>query len=253
MPSFRASAIPLCACALFASVTLTGCAASRLSAQTPPGERLAGDWKLDPARSDDLGRAVAELRAQGAKVRRGSRAGSGSGQQGSGYSRHRGTGAGAGGPGGAGGQQDEQGPQDESPPGPDSGAAGAGVGLAPHASPVDELMSSVPRGDYLRITVSPSAFTVISGDSTDEYTPGLESEISAVQGDAQQISGWKGADYVIDTRPQWGAEIIQSYALTKDGRLAMTVRLTGGRTHFTFTRVYDRTTRVAPLAPPTNN
>jgi hypothetical protein len=114
-------------------------------------------------------------------------------------------------------------------------------------------MSSVPRGDYLRIQVSPSAFTVNSGVSSDEYTPGLVSEISAAQGDAQQISGWKGADYVIDTRPQWGAEIIQSYTLTKDGRLAVTVRLSGERTRFRFTRVYDRTTRVAPLAPPTNN
>lgn len=261
MPSFRASAIPLCTCALFASITLTGCATSGLSAQMPPGERLAGDWKLDLARSDDLGKAVAELRAQGAKGRRGSGAGSGSGsgQPGSGHPRHRRTGGGAGSPGGAGGpgvpggQPDEQGPQVESPPGSDSGVAGAGAGFAPHASPVDELMSSLPRGDYLRITVSPGAFTVISGDSNDEYTPGLQSEISAVQGDAQQISGWKGADYVIDTRPQWGAEIIQSYTLTKDGRLAMTVRLTGGRTNFRFTRVYDRTTRVAPLAPPTNN
>ncbi len=249
MPSFRVTAIPFCACALFAAVILTDCATSSLSAQTPPGERLAGDWKLDPARSDDLGKAVADLRAQAAKEQRSSRSGGGSGQQSSGYSRHRRTGGGA---GEAGGQQGEQGPQDESP-GPDSGVEGAGLGRAPRASPIDELMSSVPRGDYLRITVSPSAFTVISGDSSDEYTPGLQSEISAVQGDAQQISGWKGADYVIDTRPQWGAQIIQSYALTKDGRLAVTVRLTGGKTNLRFTRVYDRTARVAPLAPPTNN
>lgn len=248
MPSFRASAIPSCACALFAAVILTGCATSRLSAETPPGERLAGDWKLDPARSDDLGKAVEELRAQSAKARRGSS--SGGRQQGPGYSRHGRRGGGAGGPGG---EQGGQGPQDESPSGPESGVEGAGAGLAPRASPVDELMSSVPRGDYLRITVSPSAFTVISGDSSDEYTPGLQSEISAVQGDAQQISGWKAADYVIDTKPQWGAEIIQSYSLTKDGKLAMSVRLTGRKINFTFTRVYDRTTRVAPLAPPTNN
>lgn len=121
------------------------------------------------------------------------------------------------------------------------------------ASPVSELMSSIPRGDYLRITVSSGAFTVISGDSTDEYTPGLQSDISAEQGDAQQISGWKGADFVIDTKPRLGAEILQSYTLTKDGRLMMTLRLTGRGTKFTFNRVYDRTAQVAPLAPPTNN
>lgn len=251
MPSFRASTIPFCACALFAAVILTGCATSRLSAETPPGERLAGNWKLDPARSDDLGKAVEELRAQSTKARRGSGSSGRPQAHGPGYSRHGRRGGGAGGQGGASGQQGEQGPQEENPPGPDSGVEGAG--LAPRASPVDELMSSVPRGDYLRITVSHSAFTVISGDSSDEYTPGLQSEISAVQGDAQQISGWKGADYVIDTTPQWGAEIIQSYSLTKDGRLAMSVRLIGRKINFTFTRVYDRTTRMAPLAPPTNN
>ena len=94
---------------------------------------------------------------------------------------------------------------------------------------------------------------MISGDSTDEYTAGVESDISAVQGDAQQFTGWKGTDYVIDTRPQLGAEIIQTFSLTKDGTLSMTVRLSGNHIRFTFTRIYDRTTGVTPLAPPTIN
>jgi hypothetical protein len=118
---------------------------------------------------------------------------------------------------------------------------------------VDELMSNVPRGDYLGIKVSSSSFTVISGDSTDEYTPGVESDISAVQGDAQQFTGWKGTDYVIDTKPELGAEIIQTFSLTKDATLSMTVRLSGNGIHFTYTRIYDRTTGVTPLAPPTIN
>ena len=88
-------------------------------------------------------------------------------------------------------------------------------------------MSNVPQGDYLRIKVSSGAFTVTSGDSSDEYTPGVESDISAVQGDAQQFTGWKGTDYVIDTKPQLGAEIIQTFSQTKDGTLSMTVRLSG--------------------------
>lgn len=120
----------------------------------------------------------------------------------------------------------------------------------PRSSSVDELMSNVPQGDYLRISVSANAFTVTSGNSSDQYTPGLESDISAEQGDAHQMSGWKDKAYVIDTKPQFGAEIIQSYGLTKDGRLAVAVRLSGRGTKLTFTRVYDRTTHVAPLAPP---
>jgi len=244
MPLLRASAIPLFTCTVVAMAALTGCASSRLSSELPPGQRLAGDWKLDVARSDDLGKAIAELRSQSAAARPASR--SGGQRQGPAGARHRRRG------GGPGEQPRGQANPDESSPGSDGGGQEVGAGPVP-ASPVDELMASVPRGDYLKIKVSSGAFTVISGDSSDEYTPGLESDISAVQGDARQISGWKGGDYVIDTKPQWGAEIIQSYALTKDGRLAMTVRLSGGRTHFTFTRLYDRTTRVAPLAPPTNN
>jgi len=246
MSSFRARAVPLSAAAVIAAAVLTGCASSRFSSALPPGVGLAGDWKLDSARSDDLGKAVDELRAQREKGRHGM-----AGEQHQGpltYSGRRRRSGGA-----SGGQQGGEAGQGESSSGPGGGEPGVGAGLPPRTSPVDELMSSVPRGDYLRISVSPSAFTVVSGDSSDEYTPGLESEISAQQGDAQQISGWKGADYVIDTKPQWGPEIIQSYSLTKDGHLSVTIRLTGGETHLTFTRIYDRTTRVAPLAPPTIN
>lgn len=245
MPPFRACAVPACATAFLAAVVLCGCTSSRLSPEPPSGVRLAGDWKLDPARSDDLGKAVDELRAQRAKALQ---AEAEKQEQGDGsYTGKRPSG------GGSGSQQDEDAGQGESSPGPESVGPVLGAGASPGTSPVDELMSSVPRGDYLKITVSRNAFTVVSGDASSEYTPGLESEISAEQGDARQISGWKGADYVIDTKPQWGAEIVQSYSLTQDGRLAMTVRLTGRGTNLTFTRIYDRTTRVAPLAPPTIN
>ena len=242
MPTFRARLILVrVTCIAAALAALAGCASSRLSSEAPPGVRLAGDWKLDYARSDDLGKAVEQLRQQGRHARR---------------DVHREQ------PGG--GTADNEGPargrrraDDDRSERQQGEAAGQGgelsAGPAPRLSPVDELMSNVPRGDYLRITVTPGSFTVTSGDSSDQYTPGLASEISAEQGDAQQISGWKGGEYVIDTRPQWGPQIIQSFGLSKDGRLTLTVRLTGGGTHFTFTRVYDRTTRVAPLAPPTLN
>lgn len=237
----RARTASLCATALVA--VLAGCATSGLSSEAPPGVRLAGDWKLDPARSDDLGKAVEQLRAQSQKERRSTRNSQPQDAQGppSGHRHMR-----RGGPPGQQGQgtgsgDSASGPGEEADAGP------------PRSSPVDELMSSVPRGDYLRITVGPNAFMVTSGGSADQYTPGLVSDISAVQGEAQQISGWKGTDYVIDTKPQWGPEIIQTYSLSKDGSLTMTVRLSGGRTKLTFTRIYARTTRVAPLAPPTIN
>ena len=244
MSSIRASVVPVCATALIAAAVLTGCASEpHLSAQLPSGVRLAGDWKLDPAHSDDLGRAVEELRAQQAKARH--QVAPAQQQQGlGGYGGHR---------RGGGGQQGGQQGGDEGTSGPESGEPEVGIGGPTRTSAVDELMSTVPQGDYLRIKVSPSAFTVTSGDSSDEYTPGVESDISAVQGDAQQFTGWKGTDYVIDTKPQIGAEIIQTFSQAKDGTLSMTVRLSGSEVHFTFTRVYDRTTGVTPLAPPTIN
>jgi hypothetical protein len=248
MPSHQVRAVFRYATALTAAVALAACATSHLSADLPPGVHLAGDWKLDTARSDDLGKAVDQLRAQAQKARRSMAGGQTTpaatgGMQGpAGGHRHRGS--------GQGGQQGTQGDQNQNTGEPGVGSDEMSAG-PPRFSPVDELMSSVPRGDYLKISVSANSFTVSSGDSSDQYTPGLQSEISAEQGDAQQMSGWKGQDYVIDTKPQWGAEIIQRYGLTKDGKLTMTVRLTGNRTKLIFTRVYDRTARVAPLAPPT--
>ena len=247
MPPYRLSAVHPYAIALIAAAALAGCATSNLSAEAPPGVHLAGDWKLDTAHSDDLGKAVDELRAQAQRARR--NAGSGQTQGGSGGPQDSAGGHRHMRRGGQGGQQGDQN-QNAAEPGEGEDDMSAGPS---RYSPVDELMSNVPRGDYLRIGVGANSFTVSSGDSSDEYTPGLQSEISAEQGDAQQISGWKGADYVIDTKPQLGAEIIQRYGLTKDGKLTLTLRLTGGRTKLTFTRVYVRTTRVAPLAPPTIN
>jgi hypothetical protein len=234
MPSLRASAVPHWVTAIAAAALLAGCASSRLSAVTPPGVRLAGDWRLDPSRSDDLGKALAQLRAQTRKgsPRRESPGALGAAREGS--------------PG------EERGERNGEQPGQSPGGE-MSIGPAPRVSPVDELMSRVPQGSYLRITASTGAFTVTSGAGSNQYTPGQPSDVSAQQGYAQQISGWKGTDYVIDTRPQWGPQIIQSYGLTRHGRLKVTVRLLGRRIDFTFTRIYERTTRVSPLAPPTND
>lgn len=239
MSSIRPNAAPVCAAALIAAAILAGCSANpRLSSQLPAGVRLAGDWKLDPAHSDDLGTAVQQLRMQQAKQRHeNSQSQGGLG----GYDRHRA------------GQQGEDGQQGQGEGGAEAGEEGVVGGGSVYASAVDELMTNVPQGDYLRIKVSSGAFTVTSGNSSNEYTPGVESDISAVQGDAQQFTGWKGTDYVIDTKPQLGAEIIQTFSEVKDGTLSMTVRLSGTGIHLTFTRIYDRTTGVTPLAPPTIN
>jgi hypothetical protein len=247
MQRIRASALAVCVTCAGAALAaaLTGCASRRLSSEPPPGVRLAGDWKLDSARSDDLGKAVQQLRGQAEKARRSMREREAGGSFGDTPGRRRGRGSTE-----PGGQESGEG---ESGAGPEGGGPAVGMGPMLRLSPVDELMANVPQGDYLRIGVSASAFTVTSGDSSNQYAPGQLSDISAQQGDAQQISGWKGASYLIDTKPQWGPEIIQTYALTQDDRLTMTLRLTGDDIKFTYTRIYDRTNRAAPLAPPTLN
>jgi hypothetical protein len=250
MQRIPAPALPVCAACMgiALAVALVGCASSRLSSQAPPGVRLAGDWKLDSALSDDLGKALQELRQQSEKSRR--------------HMRDRSVAADSEqteGPGRGGGRRGAGQPGDQQNGGAGEGdssaseGVGPGVGPMPHLSAVDALMSNVPQGDYLRIGVSADSFTVTSGDSSNQYTPGEEADVSAETGDAQQMSGWDGDSYVIDTKPQLGPEIIQTFGLTKEGRLSMTLRLSGGGTKFTFTRIYDRTTRVAPLAPPTLN
>ncbi len=255
MQRIRASVFPLYATCVGVALgaALTGCASSRLSSELPPGVHLAGDWKLDAAHSDDLGKAIQELGQQSRKARHEMRQQQASGSTGETEGPGSGRGHRHAGPGQQGGQQTGDAGEGDTGSGPQGGGPGMGMGPMPHLSPVDELMSNVPQGDYLRISVSADAFTVTSGDSSNQYTPGLEADISAEQGDAQQISGWKDDAYVIDTKPQFGAEIIQSYGLTKDGKLIMTLRLSGKGTKFTFNRVYERTTRVTPLAPPTLN
>jgi hypothetical protein len=232
MAPSRPRPILLCLATLAAAALLSGCTWRRLSSHAPTGVRLAGDWKLDPSHSDDLGRAIAQLRGQERKLARERRKAAAEAAE-TAESREGGRGEGRGAGQGTG--------------------EPINIGPGPHVSAADELIASVPQGSYLRISAGAQSLTVTSGDASNQYTPGLESAVSAQHGDAQQICGWKGADFVIDTQPQWGPEILQSFGLTKDGKLRMTVRLTGDGTNFTFTRIYDRTTHVSPLAPPTND
>ena len=54
----------LLVCALAA---LAGCA-TRLAADPPAGVSLAGNWKLDPAASDDPQKVLAQMRAEAIKI-----------------------------------------------------------------------------------------------------------------------------------------------------------------------------------------
>jgi hypothetical protein len=229
-----------------------GCAATHFSSQPPADARIAGDWKLDRAASDRLSTAISRLGAQLARAARARRRAAERQAEAGELPQAEGPGEGSGdeGPGEGGRTHGAERRQQSGAQAPATQDVG---GPAPNSAAEQEFLASVPAGEYLRLVVGPGAFTVIAGDSSNEYSPGVESVVESTSGEATQNSGWKGARYVIDTRPRLGPELTQSFELAKDGKLALKIRMQGRGIDVSFTRIYARTTRVAPLAPPTNS
>ena len=234
----RTRLLPCCAALL--AVTVAGCASHRLLATAPAGLRLSGNWALDPAASEDTAQVVAHLQAETSNALhlRPQRAGGGPAGAG-GRRRGMGRDAGAGAPGGAG----RAGPQASAP---------ARFHPAPGAALIQEFLSNVP-GNNLTITVRPGSITVASDDSSQQYASGVRTAVEWGRISAEQISGWQGRRYVIDTRPEWGPAVTQSYALAPDGMLVVTLRLQGNGIEAILTRRYRRTKHAPPVLLPTSD
>lgn len=236
MPS-RARLLSLCAALVM--VAITGCASNRMAATAPPGIRLAGNWALDPAASEDIDQVIAHLRAEISKAShaRPARAGGGFGagpRRRVMRRREHGASSGAG------------------RTAPRASAAAAGFSPAPGAALIQQFLSNVPGND-LTVTITQNSFTVTSGASSQQYTPGVQAAVEWGQVSAEQTSGWRGRRYVIDTRPAWGPASTQSYGLAPDGMLVMTLRLHGKGIDATLTRRYRRTNRAAATLLPTDD
>jgi hypothetical protein len=82
------------------------------------------------------------------------------------------------------------------------------------------------------------------------FTPGAKSVVGADWGVADQSSGWKGKDYVIEVKPQTGVADIEKYSLSEDGKhLIEQLRLGGGEFPVVqLKRVYDHTDKPLPRA-----
>jgi hypothetical protein len=78
--------------------------------------------------------------------------------------------------------------------------------------------------------------------------------VSAAWGVADQSSGWKGKEFVIQVKPQTGVASVEKYSLADDGkRLIEELHLGGGDfPSVKLKRVYDHTDRPLPRALPTN-
>jgi hypothetical protein len=71
---------------------------------------------------------------------------------------------------------------------------------------------------------------------------------------ADQTSGWKGREYVIDVRPQVGPHVTERYGLTADGQLIEKIWLGGDELpKLEFTRVYEKGVPPARTLPTTIN
>ncbi len=233
----RARLLPCCAALL--AVTVAGCASHQLLATAPAGLRLSGDWALDRAASENTAQAVAHLQAEISNAMHLQAPRAGGGPAAGGRRRSLGQDAGATAPGGAG----RTGPQASAP---------ARLHPAPGAALIQEFLSNIP-GNNLAITVRPGSVTVASDDSSQQYASGVRTAVEWGRISAEQICGWQGRRYVIDTRPEWGPAVTQSYALAPDGTLVVTLRLQGNGIEATLTRRYRRTKHAPRMLLPTSD
>jgi hypothetical protein len=117
------------------------------------------------------------------------------------------------------------------------------------------LLTSVARGDLLTVRQGPGQFALDYGTSQRSFTPGAHSVVSAESGVADQTSGWKGREYVINVRGQLGPDVTERYGLSADGRhlVAKLHIATEELSAVDLTRVYDPTNEAAPRQLPTND
>lgn len=235
MPT-RARLFALCAASL--TLILSGCASERLAATAPPGVRLSGNWALDPAASESIALAVAHLQAEISKIAHAHRVRSGGGFTTNGAHRIRREGEGTEARGGEREQRTE--------------SSTEALPAAPGSALVQEFLSNVPA-DQLTIAVTPAVMTVVAANSSQQYTTGVQTAIAWGQISAEQFSGWRGRRYIIDTRPQWGPVLTQSYSLAPNGELVVALTLRGSGIDASLTRRYRRTKRAPPALLPTSD
>ncbi|MGO9802204.1 MAG: hypothetical protein ACLPTM_06785 [Steroidobacteraceae bacterium] len=227
---------------LGATAGLIGCAAGP-AAEMPQGVALAGNWKLNRAASDDPQVVIARMRAQALKIIRRASAPVDTGLP---------PGDRRGGPPVA-QPADQNGPLSEADAA-DTSAPGSHTGRRPdplRRSPMmHTLADALARGDFLGVRASSEEFVLDYGTTVRRFTPGAHSVVSSELGVADQQSGWKGRQYVINIRAQLGPNVVETYGLSADGQhLIENLKIGPAELPaIELKRVYDRTTETAPRA-----
>jgi hypothetical protein len=105
------------------------------------------------------------------------------------------------------------------------------------------------------VRASSEEFVLDYGTTVRRFTPGARSVVSSEMGVADQQSGWKGRQYVIDIRAQIGPNVAETYGLSADGQHLIEDLKIGPAElpAIELKRVYDRTTETAPRVLPTTD
>jgi hypothetical protein len=124
-----------------------------------------------------------------------------------------------------------------------------------HSTVMRMLQADLARAESLTIRQAPDRFTLDYGSAVRNFTPGAVSVVSAAWGVADQSSGWKGREFVIQVKPQMGVATVESFSLVDDGKhLVEELHMGGGDfPAVKLKRVYDRADHPVPRDVPTND
>jgi hypothetical protein len=233
MPTVRAALL------LSTAALLGGCATSG-SPDAPAGVSLAGNWKLDPAASDDPQKLLDKMRAEAFKIidRRNNAPPPVSQRPGR--------------PGASAGSQTPSNDEEPPTPPPPGSARPDPLRYSPRAHIIKD---TVERGDFLTVREEADEFVLDYGTSKRSFTPGGHSVVSAEGGVGDQTSGWKGKSYVIHVRDQTGPDVTEEYSLSDSGQeLVMKLHIGSAELPAVdLKRVYRPTTEAAPQQLPTTD
>jgi hypothetical protein len=242
MPIVRAKNVVL----WITAAALVGCGGvGRLQPDPSHPVDLSGMWLLNRAASDDPQKIFEKLRPKASDTRRDDDApdetpngGDDSGQSG-------------GSPPGGGGRR--------------RGRSGGGQFQQPQSNRsyrndaymrtplVRMFIAMLARGDEVTVRQSSEAFSLDYGSTVRTYTPGGKSVVSAEWGVADQHSGWKGKEYVIEVKPQNGVPLTEKFGLSDDGKQLIEQLHMGGDGFpvIDMKRVYDHTDKPLSRELPT--
>lgn len=181
---------------------------------------MTGNWQLNKDASDDPAKVMQDARASGGS------GGGGFSGGGGGMGRHHGGGGGKGSRGG------------------DSSGSS------------DSYADRFAALDMLQIQHKEPSLTITdaAGRERTIYTDGRKTEEEHSHGGTTAVTAsWKDGHIEVVSKPETGAKITETYAVTADGsQLTVTTKVEGGRSgSFTIRRVYDSMKAGAPKpAPP---